>query len=113
MRRLKESLPEFYQEIVDSLSDIGRIEIAEQMDTLTLERFTNDESVGAMYLYAGEQRELNQVEQNVIGAKHGECVSLGELAGMVVIDLDNFGRVMGVEVIDRPDVAKMLRGIGG
>ena len=101
-------MPGFYQEVVDSLSNIDRTDVAEQMEQITLDRFTNDESVGALYLYAGGQRELNQVEQNVIGVKHGECVSLGDLEGMVVVDIDNFGRVMGIEVLDRPDVAAML-----
>ena len=62
-----------------------------------------------MYLYTGGTRELNEVEQTVIGVKHEECLELSDVPGMVVIDLDNFNRVMGIEVLDRPDVESKLR----
>ena len=108
MRSLRECLPKFYEELTDSLENMQRTDILEQMSTLAVDRFTNDESAGAIYIYTGGQRELNQVERNVIGVKHEECVSLSELEGMIVIDVDNFGRVMGIEVLDRPDVAASL-----
>ncbi len=62
-----------------------------------------------MYIYLTGGRELDIVERNIIGVKHGESIHLDNLEGIVVMDLDNFGRVMGIELIGRADVLKKLR----
>jgi len=109
MKKLKEVLPDFCDEIEAELVRIGRRDVRDQLDVLTLERHTIDDSVGAMCLYVGGVRELNDVERNIIGVKHGECLPLSEVPGMVVVDLDNFERVMGIEILDRSDIVSKLR----
>jgi hypothetical protein len=48
------------------------------------------------------------VEQNVIGVRHEGSYPVDAIEGMVVLDTDNFGRLVGIEILDRPDVAKDL-----
>ena len=106
---LKERLPDFYQELSAALASTNRADILEQLPTLTIERFTLDEAEHAMYIYVAGTRVLNDVEKGVIGVKHRECLTLNSLQGMVVLDIDNFNRVMGIEVLDRPDVEAVMK----
>lgn len=108
MALLRETLPNFYQELLNALEKLNRTEVVEQIPGLSVDRYTLDEEEHAMYLYTGRVRELNDIERNVIGVKHGECLELKEMPGMVVIDLDNFNRFMGIEILDRPDIENEL-----
>lgn len=109
MKSLKETLPNLYQELLSALENLNRTEVAEQLPNLSIERHTLDKTANALYLYTSGVRQLNEVEKNIVGVKHKECLELNEVPGMVVIDLDNFNRIMGIEILDRLDVQKSFR----
>ena len=94
MTLLKESLPRFYKEIERALSCLNLQNVISQLPNLTIERFTLDEEVHAIYIYVAGSRKLNRIERS-IDVKHKENIVL-ELSGMVVVDLDNFDRIMGI-----------------
>jgi uncharacterized protein YuzE len=101
-------LPEFGNVLIEALRAASRPEIADQFATICLRRVTYDQSVDAGYLYVTESRALNVVEQNIIGVKHGECIGLEGLPGIVVIDVDNFGRIMRIELIGYEEVFRQF-----
>lgn len=106
--RLADLLPGFFLEISRSLQAQRFQEVHEQLPDLTIERWTWDPSCDAMYVYVGGVRQFDAVEENVIGVRYGESIPLDHCDGMVVIDVDNLGCVMGIEVIGRPDVYEIL-----
>jgi hypothetical protein len=109
MNSFKETLPDFYQELFNALENLSRSEVAEQLPNLSIERHTLDKAANAMYLYTSGVRELNEIEKNIIGVKHEECLELAEVPGIVSIDLDNFKRIMGIEILDRPDIENKFK----
>lgn len=102
-------LPELIEEIRQSLLAEGRTDLADQLDRLTVSHWNYDPSVNAGYIYLDGQRPLNAVEQNVIGLRHGESVLIEDGDGTVVLDTDNFNRVMGIEFLNRKDIRQKLK----
>ena len=111
MIKLIDALPELTSEILHSLVADGRQDIADQFDGLTIFRWTYDAESDAIYVYLKGQRPLNMVEQNVIGTRHGECIDIEGCEGIVVLDLDNFNRVTGIEILNRKDIEAKLKAI--
>src|SRR4051812_27551910 len=93
-----EAFPAFNDELVLALRDVGHSGVAEQFAVVSVNRVTQNKAGTAGYIYVSESRPLNAVERNVIGVKHGRSIRLS-LPGMIVVDLDNFGRVRGVELL--------------
>ncbi len=106
-RPIIEALPDLVRTLVSALTAAGRRDIAEQFGIVSLRSASYDAAVDAGYLYVTESRPLNVGEQNTIRVRHGECVTL-DLPGTVVIDVDNIGRLMGVELLGYPDVFRLL-----
>ena len=98
MIKLIETFPSLAREVSESLLALGRSELAEQLDAAVVARVTFDESAGAGYVYVESGRLLNVVEANAIGARHGETISV-ETQFDAVIDVDNFGRLMRIEIL--------------
>ncbi len=108
MKTLQEILPNFYKELQTSLKLMGRNEIVQQLPKLTIERHTLDKTKSAMYLYTGGLSKLNKIEKTAIGIKHGESLELNAIPGTVILDLDNFNRVTGIEILDRTEVISII-----
>ena len=106
-RPIAEVLPDLVQAIVSALFAAARPELAEQLKQVSLRSASYDDTVDAGYLYVTESRPLNIGEQNTIRVRHGECVTL-DLPGTVVIDVDNIGRLMGIELLGYSAVFKRL-----
>ena len=111
MAKIQELLPEFIADVTSSLISMGHKDLADQLPELELERWTHDPEADAMYLYLSGQCLLNIVDQNIIGVRHGECIELEDLDGMVVIDTDNHNRFKGIEILWRKDLVKELERI--
>lgn len=105
---LLDVLPELTARLIEATRAIGRPDIADQLVSVRLRSTSYDRDVDAGYLYVTESRPLNVVERNIIGVKHGECVTLDALPGTVVIDLDNFNRIQGIELLGYADVFEQL-----
>jgi len=101
--------PSFIAEIVSGLEAAGRQDLAEQLRTSKIRTTSFDNSADAGYIAVEPGRELNVVEQNIIGVRHGGTISV-ECKYWVNLDVDNFGRLLGVEVLSPPaDVKSELR----
>jgi uncharacterized protein YuzE len=109
MRTIGKILPDFIRQVGDKLRERGREDLADQIPILELDRWTNDNRVGAVYIYLSGQRPLNGTEEDVIGARHDECLELADLGGTVLVDIDNCDRLLGIEVMGRKDIPKQLK----
>jgi hypothetical protein len=108
MSKLDDILPTFIAQIRKELTAKGRSDIADQFQGLGLARWTHDQAANAVYIHLSGQRPLNLVEVQVIGTRHGECIEIEGRDGIVTLDLDNFNRVTGIEVLNCADIAKRL-----
>lgn len=109
MEKLQKILPGFVEEMKDALTELGRTDLVGMLDILTLNRMTYDEQADALYLYVCGTRELNVVEKNIIGVKYDGSIELRKCSGIVVLDIDNYGRISGIEIIGRKDVYNELK----
>lgn len=107
MAKIVELLPDFVAAVQASLEAQGHAELAQQLVTLELSSWTHEADV--MYLYLSGQAPLNWIKENIVGVRHGECIELEDLDGMIVIDTDNFHRIKGIEVLWREDILKELK----
>jgi len=110
MSKISELLPDFIAAAQASLEAQEHAKLAKQLSVLELSRWTHDPEADAMYLYLSGQVPLNLVDQNIVGVRHGGCIELDDLDGMVVIDTDNFERITGIEILWREDIVKKLKG---
>jgi uncharacterized protein YuzE len=107
MSTLAEVLPDLVNELAGALRASGRDDLAAQLREVEITRWTHDTSCDAAYIYLRSPRQLNMVEQNVIGVKHGETVPV-EHSRWVNVDTDNFGRMTGIELLSPGDVPVRL-----
>ena len=109
MRTIGKILPDFIRQVSDKLREYGREYLAVQIPTLELDHWTNDSRTGAVYIYLSGQRPLNGTEEDIIGARHDDCLELADLGGTVLVDIDNFDRLLGIEIVGRKDVPQQLK----
>ena len=107
-----ESLPEFCAELEAALRRQGLPDIADQLPSAQIMSRCSCDEPGCATFGVKSSRRLNEVDRNVIGVRHGTSQAVEGIDSLVVVDIDNFGRLTGVEVLDRPDVAQALRKIG-
>jgi uncharacterized protein YuzE len=98
MSRLIDIFPVLAREVATSLRALGRTQLAHQIDEAVVARVTFDDSAGAGYIYVEPSRALNKVEAHVVGVRHGETIAV-ETEFDAVIDIDNFERLVGIEVL--------------
>ena len=107
MPTLADVLPDLAEELAAALRASGRDDLAAQLGEVEVDRWTHDTSCTAAYIYLRSPRPLNVVEQNIIGVKHGETVPVKHRR-WVNVDTDNFGRMMGIELLSPGDVPARL-----
>jgi hypothetical protein len=103
MQRFAEILPEFAKQVENALRKDGSIELANQIPEAQLIRWTYETTEEAGFIYL-ESRALNIVERNVVKPFYSHSVELEDLPGMIVVDIDNCGRITGIEALYRPDI---------
>ena len=107
VEKLVDVWPELVAELTESLTAGGRSDLAEQLTQASITRATYDSSCNAAYIYLRPPRELNVVEQNIIGERHGETIPV-EHPYWVNFDTDNVGRLVGIELLSEGSVAAKL-----
>jgi hypothetical protein len=107
MSSLIEAFPSLARELSRALRDGGRASLAEQVDQAVIDRVTFDDSANAGYIYIRPSRDLNVVEANIVGVRHGETVEV-ETQYWTNIDMDNLDRLTGVEVLAPGDLKNEL-----
>jgi uncharacterized protein YuzE len=105
--KLVKLLPEFSTELETFFLARGREDIASQVPEVEVECYTYDDSCGALYIYVLSPQQLNVVEANIIGVRHGSTIEVKHRY-WVNIDTDNFGRLRGIELLNGSEVAQML-----
>jgi uncharacterized protein YuzE len=98
MSLLLEAFPSLAAELSRALRDGGRASLADQVDQAVIDRVTFDGSADAGYIYLRPSRDLNVVETNIVGVRHGETIE-AKTQYWTNIDLDDFARVVGIEVL--------------
>lgn len=106
--RISEALPGFYLELEGAFQAQGLTALLEQLPQLEILDRCACEETGCATFRVAASRELNVVETNVIGVRHGTSTPLNSVKGLVVVDMDNFGRATTLEILDRPDLAGAL-----
>jgi hypothetical protein len=112
LERMKEQLltmavPRFFAELVDGLRAIGCHELAEELPRLSVGRWAHDTETGALTIQFLAPV-TNFDDAGIVATGYGRSLPL-RLPGTVLLDLDNFGRVYGLEIFDREDVLEELR----
>lgn len=108
MLLLIESFPSLAKELSQQLRLAGRLLLADQIDAAAISRVTFDAAANAGYIYMQPSRELNVVEANILGVRHGVTLEV-ETPYRTYIDTDNFGRLVGVEILAPGDIKGDLR----
>jgi uncharacterized protein YuzE len=105
MLTLAEALPAFVAEVEASISSEGRGELALQLAQAIIERCTYEPEDDAAYIYLIAPSNARPAcasppvaETLLFYSTHGYNV-----------DLDHEGNLFGIELLDRPDVVRMLR----
>jgi len=96
--KLAEALPEFVNDLEGALMSLGRGDVLAQLKDAVLERWAYDEFSDTTYL---------QLSAAPVDRMHVETLSLYDELG-VNVDLDQHGRLVGLEVLDGKRVASLL-----
>jgi uncharacterized protein YuzE len=107
MSLLVEAFPLLAAELSRALRDGGRASLADQVDQSVIDKVTFDGSADAGYIYVHPSRDLNVVETNIVGVRHGETIEVKTQYG-TNIDMDDFARLVGVEVLDPGELMNEL-----
>ena len=99
MSKLIDTFPVLTRELSQSLHNAGREALADQIDTALITRITFDSEANAGYIYLAPSRQLNVVETNIVGVRQGETIPV-ETQFWTNIDIDNFGRLVGIEILN-------------
>jgi uncharacterized protein YuzE len=100
-------LPDLASELAQCLRVSGRNDLADQIQEVEITRWTHDAECDAAYIYLRSPRQLNVVELNVIGVRHGETVPVKH-PRWVNLAVDNFGRIMAIELLNPGNVPVRL-----
>jgi uncharacterized protein YuzE len=100
------------QELFAELSAIGEDHLAAQISNLAVSSCSYDPSCEAGYIRVESDEKLNVVEKNIIGTRHGRTISVGQPRD-VYLDVDNFERVIGIELLAAAAYAEKLMAYRG
>jgi uncharacterized protein YuzE len=104
---LAEFLPQFTMELRDALAAMGEANLADQLQEAKVVGRSYDPECTAGYIRLESARQLNVVERNVIGANHGRTIEVPHRY-WVNVDVDNFNRISGVELLSASEFAAKL-----
>jgi hypothetical protein len=91
------AFPELAFDLAAELRATGRADLARELEASTVKSVSYDPEADAGLVALEAQRELNAVERNVVGQKLGQVIAFGG-ARYASMQLDNFGRVVAVEL---------------
>jgi hypothetical protein len=91
------AFPELAFDLAWELRATGRADLARELEGSTVKAVSYDPETDAGLVALAAQRKLNAVERNVVGQKPGQVIGFGD-AGYASMQLDNFGRVVAVDL---------------
>jgi len=101
MRSFAGALPELAFDLGLELRATGRSDLARELEACTVKSVSYDPETDVGLIALEPQRPLNAVERNVIGQKLGQVIPFSD-APYASLQLDNFGRVVAVELVAPP-----------
>ena len=101
MRSFAGALPELAFDLSLELCATGRSDLARELEACTVKSVSYDPETDVGLVALEAQRQLNAVERNVIGQKLGQVIPFSD-APYASLQLDNFGRVVAVELVAPP-----------
>src|SRR5689334_11726341 len=108
MRSFLETFPALARELSQKLREQGQASLAEEIDQAVVDRVTFDQEANAGYIYMKPSRALNVIDANIVGVRHGQTIEVATQY-WTNIDVDNFDRLMGVEVLAPGDLKNDLQ----
>jgi len=101
MQSFSHVFPELAFVLASELRSTGRADLASELEACVIRDVSFDSEANAGLIALEPTRPLNSVERNVIGQKLGQVVSFRR-PPYASLQLDNFGRVIGVELVSPP-----------
>lgn len=101
MRFFAGAFPELAFELAFELRGTGRADLARELEACTVKTVSYDAETDAGLIALEPPRQLNAVERNVVGQKLGQVIAFSG-APYASMQLDNFGRVVAVELLAPP-----------
>ena len=101
MRSFAGAFTELAFDLSLELRATGRGDLARELEACTVKAVSYDPETDMGLVALEPQRQLNAVERNVIGQKLGQVIRFSE-APYAMLQLDNFGRVVAVELVAPP-----------
>jgi hypothetical protein len=95
------AFPELAFDLGSELRATGRTDLARELEASHVKSVGYDSEADAGLVALEAERQLNVVERNVIGQKLGQVIAFGG-SRYASLQLDNFGRVVGVELLAPP-----------
>lgn len=95
------AFPELAFDLGAELRATGRADLARELEAASLKALNYDPETDAALLALEAERPLNRIERNVVGQRLGQVIAFGG-ARYASLQLDNFGRVVGVELLAPP-----------
>ena len=101
MRSFAGALTELAFDLSLELRATGRSDLARELETCTVKAVSYDAETDVGLIALEPPRQLTAVERDVIGQKFGQVISFSG-APYASLQLDNFGRVVSVELVAPP-----------
>ena len=108
MISVQEKFPELVEALVEALEEADETDLSRQVREALANSVTFDSSANAAYLYLEPQQALNLVERNVTDQGIVKTIQV-ETPFWTVLDVDNFDRLVGIEILDPGSLKKGLR----
>jgi hypothetical protein len=101
MRSFAGALPELAFDLSLELRATGRADLARELEACSVKAVSYEPETDIALVALESSRQLSAVERNVIGQKLGQVISFSD-APYASLQLDNFGRVVAVELVAPP-----------
>ena len=101
MRSFAGAFTELAFDLSLELRGTGRVDLARELEACTVKAVSYDPETDVGLIALEPQRPLNAVERNVIGQKLGQVIQFSDTP-YASLQLDNFGRVVAVELVAPP-----------
>lgn len=95
------AFPELAFDLSAELRATGRSDLARELEGAAVRDVSYDPETDAGRIALDAERALNAVERDVVGQKLGQVIGFGG-SRYASLQLDNFGRVVGVELAAPP-----------
>jgi hypothetical protein len=101
MRSFASLFPQLAFVLASELRATGRADLARELDACTVKTVSFDSEANTGLVVLEPSQKLNSVERNVVGQKLGQVITFSR-PRYASLQLDNFGRLIGVELVAPP-----------